>query len=589
METISISDLVKDNRDKDARILAMQAALDELRKRNRTLSEGISEMGRMHDEMATELEKYKTSTAILLIKRFVTKKDEILSRCRIGEAISDQDCDGEKESLPAPTPEEQASAFLPKADLQGRREGCRSRGSRSERKRREPAHTVDHARSLSDQYPVVDVVVDSRETVERLLERAEKGDGAVRVGEDVIEVLECERTNRFYCKRYILGKFAVRGKPELGVAKVPSPPRLLPKTNCGDSLAAMFIGDKFGRRLAYRTQEAMWDKAGAFISRKLLSDWQLKATDRVMPLYRLIGKRLNEGGVLQMDETPVSIDDCIKAKPFVWIKVVADATHPGCFYLLGPGRSKDVLVEMLEGFSGYLQTDGYSCYLSLEKDGVGVILVPCAAHMRRTMVDATNLFGGRLKSANDIIALFDRLFGIERDCYSSYGTHGSKERFLSERKALALPVIREIRELLKRKPVMDDGTPVECQKYDQAVGYCSPLIDKLPRYLDRFELTPSNNLAERGNIPLKKGLDSWLKFGSDRGCESGCAILTLMRSAELNHLDPDAYLSYVFTHAPAIVEAPGYVEDNLGLWEPLLPWNVKPDDVGPWNPPNSDA
>jgi hypothetical protein len=62
-----------------------------------------------------------------------------------------------------------------------------------------------------------------------------------------------------------------------------------------------------------------------------------------------------------------------------------------------------------------------------------------------------------------------------------------------------------------------------------------------------------------------------------------------MLSAELNHLNPHAYLSYVFTHAPTIVEAPGYNEEKLGRWEPLLLRNVKPDDVGPWNPTNSNA
>lgn len=582
MKAVTFEDLINKNIELEAKNIALELALAQSKKNEKTLSTGLEELKKLHKETLIQVEKLKCSNTILLFKQFVSKQDKIFSKCSIGEAISNSDYDGE--ILPSPTQGEQDDAFkssdekLQEKPNKPKKANLQRRGERH--KIKPFKHDLKNGQKLSDIYPVKEtVIVDTTEALAEITAKAGKGAKIIQVGENCVEVLTCEKYTKLFCKRYILKKFAVSGKPELGVTQVAAPPRLLPKIPCSEQLLSTFIFDKFNYRLPYAAQEKMWLSAGVNLSRKLLSDWQLKAMEHIVPLYELIGKELNKSDVLQMDETTVSIDDSKNAVSYVWIKLLADADKAGCYYRLGPNRSKKVLLDLLLGFLGYLQSDGYTCYDSLDRDNVGIKMVPCAAHLRRALVDATNLNEGHLKNANDIISLFDKLFDIERKCYDEYQKHKSKEIFLEKRKALAIPVINEIISLLNNPAILENGKLVINDKYDNAIAYISKFIDKLPRYLDKFELTPSNNAAERSNVRLKRGLDSWLKFGSERGCRSAMVILTLLRSAELNHIDPQKYLGYVLTNAPFIIYSPGYDASNLELWSKLLPWNVKDLDT----------
>jgi hypothetical protein len=98
-----------------------------------------------------------------------------------------------------------------------------------------------------------------------------------------------------------------------------------------------------------------------------------------------------------------------------------------------------------------------------------------------------------------------------------------------------------------------------------AIQYALSLWDALLRYTDDGNLEIDNNAAERALRAVALGRKNYLFAGSDAGGERAAAIYSLVGSAKLNGLDPEAYLREVLTR---IADHP------INRIEELLPWNV---------------
>jgi hypothetical protein len=98
-----------------------------------------------------------------------------------------------------------------------------------------------------------------------------------------------------------------------------------------------------------------------------------------------------------------------------------------------------------------------------------------------------------------------------------------------------------------------------------AIRYALSLWDALVRYADDGHVEIDNNTAERALRPVALGRKNYLFAGSDVGGERAAAIYSLIGSAKLNGLDPEAYLRQVLTR---IADHP------ITRIEELLPWNI---------------
>jgi transposase len=98
-----------------------------------------------------------------------------------------------------------------------------------------------------------------------------------------------------------------------------------------------------------------------------------------------------------------------------------------------------------------------------------------------------------------------------------------------------------------------------------ALRYARARWVALTRHLDDGHLELSNNAAERAIRPLALGRKNWLFAGSDAGGQRAAAIYTLIESAKLGGLDPQAYLTAVLSR---IADHP------INRIEDLLPWRI---------------
>jgi hypothetical protein len=228
-------------------------------------------------------------------------------------------------------------------------------------------------------------------------------------------------------------------------------------------------------------------------------------------------------------------------------------------YRYSPDRKGEQPQRHLARFRGFLHADGYAGFgpLYQAEDGrpATVTEVFCWAHVRRRFHDL-HLAGSPL--AKEALDRIGRLFDIERAI--SGMPPEMRQRI---RRSRAMPLVEELAAFL------DATLPKLSGKSDLAgaIRYARSRWPALTRYLADGRLEISNNAAERAIRPLALGRKNWIFAGSDSGGERAAAIYTLIETAKLNGLDPEAYLREVFSQ---IADHP------INRIADLLPWNLSP-------------
>jgi transposase len=315
--------------------------------------------------------------------------------------------------------------------------------------------------------------------------------------------------------------------------------------------------------LPYYRQEKQFEQIGVVISRQDMSNWQQQAYEKLEPLFALLKKTVKEDPVVQMDETEVQVigeenrSDIQKSR--MWLARGGPPGKKVIWYEYHPTRAAYNAKAFLEGYSGYLQTDGYEGYDSAVKDMPGIIHVGCMAHARRKFFEASRI-NKKPQSAEEGIKHIRRLYQLEDALRGKW--KDDLVRFNEERKKEASSLLDEFKAwLLKRVNEVPPKTLL-----GEAVNYTLNQWDKLTKYLESSYLTPDNNACENAIRPFVLGRKTWLFCQSVGGANSSCGIYTLIETAKQNCLVPLKYLTALFEKAP-LASSP---QD----WEKLLPWNI---------------
>ena len=280
---------------------------------------------------------------------------------------------------------------------------------------------------------------------------------------------------------------------------------------------------------------------------------------------------------LHGDDTPVPVlarGKCATGRAWVYVRDDAPfdgADPPAALFRYSRDRSGDHPVAHLKTFAGILQADIYAGYNALYVAGRSpgpIIGGACWAHSRRKFYELADIAASKRRGksaplisplALEAVKRIDVLFDIERGIVGE-----SAEQRLATRQELSAPVLADLKgwmEAERRK--LSRHSPVA-----KAMDYMLRRWELFARFLDDGRICLTNNAAERALRGIALGRKSWLFCGSDRGGVRAAAMYTLIGTAKLNDVDPQAWLADVLGR---IAETPQTRLDEL------LPWNWVPE------------
>ena len=349
------------------------------------------------------------------------------------------------------------------------------------------------------------------------------------------------------------------------IQTAPLPGQPIPKSMASPGLLAHITVSKYQDALPLHRQEQILQRIGVDIPRATLANWMIRCGQLVQPLINLLRDYLLAYDIIQMDETTVQVlkepGKSAQSKSYLWLQRGGPPDEPVTLFDYDPTRNQTVPLQLLDGFAGYLQTDGYSGYNGVVAAGE-LKQLGCMAHVRRNFSDAVKGQGKskRVGKAQQGLAWIQKLYRIEK-------VARTKEMSPEERKLYrqqhAAPILEKMRTWLDASlPNVPPGTLT-----GKALNYLNNEWPKLVRYLEDGRLEIDNNLAENAIRPFVIGRKNWLFSDSVKGVKASANLYSLIETAKANKLEPYQYLREVFTRLPQA--------DTVEDIEILLPWSLK--------------
>jgi transposase len=412
-----------------------------------------------------------------------------------------------------------------------------------------------HRRALPPGLPRLEHVIDVPEDQRT----CECGTPMVRIGEDVSEQLDIIPM-QIRVIRTVRPRYAC---PEADQAplQMPAPAQVLPRSNFSAGFLAMLAVVKYVDGLPLARFEKVLARHGVQVPRQSLARAVIKLSQALQPLYNLARDALLDSPVIHMDETTVQVLKEPGRSPtsasYMWVQRGGPPGKAVVLFDYEPSRSGQIPVRLLEGWQGYLMTDGYEGYAPVAR-GVGIEHLACAAHARRKFVEAKRASPkGKSARADHALDLFAQLYRIEARLKEAT----DDERFQA-RQSRSLPVLQKLRAWL------DDTLPVVTpkSKLGEALGYLHKVWSRLVRYTERGDLPIDNNAVEGAIRPFVVGRKNWLFSDTPAGAHASAVLYSLLETAKANGREPYAWLRFVVERLPLATTV-----DEI---EALLPWNT---------------
>lgn len=380
-----------------------------------------------------------------------------------------------------------------------------------------------------------------------------------KLGEDVSEWLE-----------YIPARFEVVRvvRPKLScpccarIVQEPTPSRPIERGLAGPGLLAHVLVSKFADHLPLYRQSEIYAREGVELDRSTLADWVGASSRLLAPLVVALGRYVTTAEKLHADDTPVPVlapGHGRTRQGRLWSYVRDDRpsgseSPPAVWFAYSPNRNGEHPEAHLAGFRGILQADGYAGFNRLYEDG-RITEAACWAHARRKFYDIHQAH--RSVIAKEALERIGALYTIEEEIRGR-----SPDERLAVRQARAKPLLDALRRWLEQER---DKLPRKSETV-KAIQYTLGRWPSLARYAEDGRIEIDNNAAERALRAVAIGRKNYLFAGSDSGGERAAAIYSLIGTAKLNGIDPQAYLREVLAK---IADHP------INRIDELLPWNVK--------------
>ncbi|HZK23097.1 MAG TPA: IS66 family transposase [Atopostipes sp.] len=372
----------------------------------------------------------------------------------------------------------------------------------------------------------------------------------VRIGVEVTEILE-HKPGELYVRRIERPKYAVKqavnevsvtGQPEqedsstIAVAAMPLLP--LPRSNAGPSLLAELMMNKYYFHLPFYRQIAMLKMTGFHLPQSTLNGWFQGSSDLLRALYLRLKDIVLASDYIQVDESTVPVIDNEKhktRKAYLWM--VRSVMDDLVFFHYDKGsRAQKVVVDLLKGFKGAVQTDGYSAY-SIYEQKKGVLLLGCWAHSRRKFHESLQEDKNGAEYALEQIG---KLYKVEQMADDQDLDFEQRSEF---RKRLAYPIMRAFEKWI----VAYHPKALPGGRMSKALSYTYNLFERLSRYHLDGRYLPDNNLAENAIRPLAVGRKGYLFCGNHDAAENAAIMYSLLGCCKASDVNPREWLTDVFS------------------------------------------
>jgi len=381
-----------------------------------------------------------------------------------------------------------------------------------------------------------------------------------RLGEDATEELEYVPAS-FRVVRHLRPKYACRSCEKVHQAPMPSRP--IERGRPGPGLLAQVLVAKYDDHLPLYRQSEIYAREGVELDRSTLADWVGRSAALLKPLTDAIGEYVMAASKLHADDTPVPVLDPGRGRTKtgrLWVYVRDDRPSgseepPAAFYRYSPDRKGERPREHLEAFTGVLQADAYAGFAELYRKN-RIVEAACWAHARRKIFDIYDATASPI--AEQALERIAALYEIE--ARARWRPPDERRRL---RQAEAAPRLAELRTWLDQQRAK---LPAK-SKLAGALRYSLSRWPALTRYIDDGRLEIDNNSAERALRGVAVGRKNYLFAGSDIGGERAAVIYTLIESAKLSGVNPQAWLTDVIAR---IADHPARKLDQL------LPWAWSP-------------
>jgi transposase len=362
------------------------------------------------------------------------------------------------------------------------------------------------------------------------------------LGTDVMEELE-----------YVPGHYIVNqiGRPRLActcceaVVQAEMPSRPIPKSFVGPALMAHILCCKYGYHLPLYRQSQMFANEGIDLSGSLMAGWVGKCSKLLERVSDAIRDHVFEAQAIFMDDTTVKLlqrghgkgkNKTKTARLWVYARkedTWASVAPPAVWYQFSTSRGAEHPSQHLATYEGFAHADAYAGYNDAYRTG-RVKEMACIAHVRREFFDLYE--STKLPVAGEAVLRIKKLYDVE-----------TQARFLppAERVALrqeyAKPIFDDLGVWLKEQlGKISSKTPLA-----KAIKYALARLPKARPYLDHGFLELDNNTAERAVRPVAVGRKNYLFMGSEAGGKSAAIAYTLIETAKMNKVNPEAWLAWV--------------------------------------------
>jgi transposase len=392
--------------------------------------------------------------------------------------------------------------------------------------------------------------------IEETIEPENIEEGAVKIGEEITELLEIKPLSVFV-RRIIRPKYALPKEQGIVIADLPSLP--IPKGNASASLLSFILIAKFVDHLPLYRLLQIFKRQDLVLSKSTIGGWVAQSSALLQPLYDTFKEKfLEDVDYIQTDESPIKVQDKEKKKTthrgYMW--VYRDPGKKIVLFDYHKGRGKNVPEAFLENFNGTLQSDGYKVYQNLTTKGK-ITLLGCMTHARRYFEKALDNDPERAKH---VLTLMQGLYKIERKIKERNTTIPVIKRY---RMIYALPILNEIEIYLKT--IVNQVLPKS--SIGIATRYTLNIFENLKQYVydGRYEI--DNNNIENAIRPLAIGRKNYLFAGSHEAAKNIAMFYTFFATCKNLDINPFSWLMDVLNRIP---------EHKANKLEELLPQNWKP-------------